>query len=106
MRAFLAKERILRLFLAAVFCSGVFTMHLLAGDRETANDAGQANRAPADNQSPTPGEPAPHSLWKYSGFVDFGYLLDFNHPANHLFRDRSTTFKVDELDLNMAGAGV
>jgi len=26
--------------------------------------------------------------------------------ANHLFRSRSTAFKVDELDLNMAGAGV
>jgi hypothetical protein len=38
--------------------------------------------------------------------VDVGYLLDFNHPANHLFRDRSTTFKVDELDLNMVSAGV
>ncbi len=48
----------------------------------------------------------PKSLWKYSGFVDLGYLLDFNHPANHLFRDRGTTFKVDELDLNMAGAGI
>lgn len=106
MRAFLAKERILRLFLAAVSCGSVFTTHLLADDKETANDATQANQAPADNQSSTAGESAPNSLWNYSGFVDFGYLLDFNHPANHLFRDRSTTFKVDELDLNMAGAGV
>ena len=31
-----------------------------------------------------------------------GYLLDFNHPSNHLFRNRGTTPRVDELDLNMA----
>jgi hypothetical protein len=41
--------------------------------------------------------------WHYGGFVDVGYLLDFNHPANHLFRSRSTTFRVDEVDLDMAG---
>src|SRR5260370_42152119 len=55
---------------------------------------------------PDPASPPAAAKWQYNGFVDAGYLLDFNHPANHLFRDRSTTFKVDELDLNMAGAGV
>jgi len=40
--------------------------------------------------------------WHYGGFVDLGYLLDFNHPSNHLFRNRGTTRRVDELDLNMA----
>ncbi len=44
--------------------------------------------------------------WHYGGFVDLGYLLDFNYPSNHLFRNRSTAFKVNELDLNMAGAYV
>lgn len=106
MRAFLHKERILCLFFAAVFSGSVFTMRLLADDKETAKDAVQANQAPADNQSPAPSQPAANSLWRYSGFLDFGYLLDFNHPANHLFRDRGTTFRVDELDLNMAGAGL
>jgi len=42
--------------------------------------------------------------WHYGGFVDFGYLLDFNHPLNHLFRSRGTTFHVDNLFVNMAGA--
>lgn len=42
--------------------------------------------------------------WHYGAFVDLGYLLDFNHPANRLFRNRGTAFHVDELDLNMAGA--
>src|SRR5258708_31825266 len=40
--------------------------------------------------------------WSYGGFVDLGYLLDFNHPSNHLFRNRGTTRRVNELDLNMA----
>ena len=44
--------------------------------------------------------------WGYGGFVDFGYAVDFNYPSNHLFRNRSTTFKVNELDLNMGGAYV
>jgi hypothetical protein len=38
----------------------------------------------------------------YGGFVDVGYLLDFNHPSNQLFRSRGTTFQVDKVDLNMA----
>jgi hypothetical protein len=42
-------------------------------------------------------------LWHYGGFVDLGYSLGFNFPQNHLFRDRSTTPRVNELDLNMAG---
>lgn len=41
-------------------------------------------------------------LWHYGGFVDLGYSLDFNFPENHLFRNRSTTPRVNELDLNMA----
>ncbi len=44
--------------------------------------------------------------WHYGGFVDLGYLLDFNHPSNHRFRNRGTTPRVNELDVNMAGAYV
>ena len=97
-------------FLVAALCTAAPPNRLFADDHEaagnTTKDAVQATQAPTDSQSPTPSDPAANSLWKYSGFLDFGYLLDFNHPANHLFRDRGTTFKVDELDLNMAGAGV
>jgi Putative beta-barrel porin-2, OmpL-like. bbp2 len=42
------------------------------------------------------------SLWHYGAFVDLGYSLDFNFPENHLFRNRSTTPRVNELDVNMA----
>src|SRR5579884_256344 len=41
--------------------------------------------------------------WQYGGFLDAGYLYDFNQPANHLFRNKGTTWRVDKLDLNMAG---
>ena len=40
--------------------------------------------------------------WSYGGFIDAAYLLDFNHPANDLFRSRGTAYKVDEPILNMA----
>src|SRR5215470_4081217 len=41
------------------------------------------------------------TTWQYGGFLDFGYLKDFNDPANHLFRSRGTTFHVNEWDVNM-----
>jgi len=41
--------------------------------------------------------------WHYGGFIDLGYSLNFNFPENHLFRNRSTTPRVNELDLNMGG---
>lgn len=39
----------------------------------------------------------------YGGFVDFGYSVNFNFPGNHLFRNRSTTPRVNDLELNMVG---
>ena len=49
---------------------------------------------------------APDMTIQYGGFVDIAYANDFNHPSNHLFRNRGTTPRVDELDVNMAGAYV
>jgi hypothetical protein len=48
----------------------------------------------------------PTPEWHYGGFVDLGYSLDFNFPQNHLFRNRSTTPRVNELDLNMGAVYV
>ncbi len=42
--------------------------------------------------------------WQFGGFVDFAYLHSFNDPANHLFRNRGTTFKLNEPALDMAAA--
>lgn len=55
-----------------------------------------AGRAAAQDQ--------PSSAWQYGGFVDVGFLNSFNDPSNHLFRNRGTTPRVDEWDLNLAGA--
>jgi len=44
--------------------------------------------------------------WHYGGFVDLGYSLNFNFPENHQFRNRSTTPRVNELDLNMGAVYV
>jgi hypothetical protein len=44
--------------------------------------------------------------WQYGGFFDLGYLLDFNHPENRIFRSRGTAWHVDRVHLNMASAYV
>lgn len=54
-------------------------------------------------QTPAPAAPP---VWQYSAFGDFGYLGDPNDPENHLFRNRGTTPRVDELDVNMIGLGL
>jgi hypothetical protein len=73
------------------------------GQEALGQEATQANVSSAPQaEEKKPSKPA----WQYGGFIDVGYLLDFNTPSNQLFRNRSTTFKVDELDLNMAGAYV
>jgi hypothetical protein len=41
---------------------------------------------------------------QYGGFIDVGELFDTNSPANHLFRNRGTTPRVDEFDVNMTAA--
>ena len=52
--------------------------------------------------SPTPQTQTADSKWHYGGFVDVGYLLDFNHPGNRVFRSRGTTWHVDRPQINMA----
>src|SRR5712692_5500158 len=64
--------------------------------------AGTFGSGPATLPPQDSGQPSAKPLWHYGGFFDLGYLLDFNHPANHVFRDRGTTPRVNELDLNMA----
>jgi hypothetical protein len=60
-----------------------------------------AARASAQSASP----PDQGSIeWQYGGFVDVGRLFSSTSPSNHLFRNRGTTPRVDEWDLNMTGA--
>ena len=59
----------------------------------------------AHGQEPAEEETAQQSssAWQYGAFVDLAYPLDFNHPANHLFRSRGTAFRTDSVWLNMTG---
>src|SRR6266542_439098 len=65
----------------------------------------RAQTADSPAQTP-PASSSPQLEWQYGGFVDAGYLRDFNHPSNHVFRSRGTAWHVAEWDLNMAGAYV
>lgn len=80
-----------------ISCSGVA--------QETAQVAADANANGQQVEAQTTPAPPP-ALWQYGGFIDAAYLLDFNHPANDLFRSRGTTYKVDEPLINMAAAYV
>src|SRR5260370_14335516 len=94
--------------LLAVGLSWMTSTSAIASADEPASSNASASApeiAASVQQEPDTASPPPKVTWAYNAFVDAGYLLDFNHPANHLFRNRSTAFKVDELDLNMAGAG-
>lgn len=66
-----------------------------------------SNPIPAnDTDAQAAQEQTPNPQWLYGGFLDSAYLLDFNHPANDLFRSRGTAYKVDYPILNMAAAYV
>ncbi len=49
-------------------------------------------------------QPPAVAEWQYGGFLDVGYLSDFNHPSNKLFRSRGTAWHVDDPHVNMTGA--
>ena len=55
-------------------------------------------------QEPRAEDPQANADWQYGAFADVAYPLDFDHPANHLFRSRGTAFRTDSVWLNMAGA--
>ena len=71
---------------------------------EELRQIGQTIEPEVASQEPEKQQPKPE--WNYGGFVDVGYLLDFNHPANEILRSRGTAWHVDDLHLNMAGAYV
>jgi Putative beta-barrel porin-2, OmpL-like. bbp2 len=59
-----------------------------------------AQMQPADSHPPSNSA----SEWRYGTFLDLGYTRDFNDPANHVFRSRGTTARVNDLDVNMVEA--
>lgn len=50
---------------------------------------------------PTEADKTATTKWHYGAYLDLGYAVDFNFPENHLFRNRSTTPRVNELAPNM-----
>jgi hypothetical protein len=50
----------------------------------------------AQQETPTP--------WQFGAFIDVGRLMSSTSPSNHLFRNRGTTPRLDEWDLNMTAA--
>jgi hypothetical protein len=71
-------------------------------DRSTQNRGAEMPPPPdASSQPPPPQSPIE---WQYGAFIDVGRLFSSTSPSNHLFRNRGTTPRVDEWDLNMTGA--
>ena len=42
------------------------------------------------------------NLWHYGAYLDLSYIVNFNFPVNHLWRNRSTAARHNELAPNMA----
>ena len=102
----LSSSFVCTLTLSAWLCAGLTPVPASAGEFHPAS---RATTSPSTGIF-TPSQPEPATqekpLWHYGGFIDLGYSLDFNFPDNHLFRNRSTTPRVNELDLNMAAVYV
>jgi putative OmpL-like beta-barrel porin-2 len=91
---------------AAVLLVLMLFIHAVAGAVQVpeAESPATLSAMPGDDDSAEPRQS--NSRWQYGGFVDLAYLLDFNHPENHLFRSRGTAFRTDSVWLNMAAAYV
>lgn len=81
-------------------CLLICTTGFAKGMEQVATDASLNEQQAQVQTTPAP----PPSPWQYGAFVDAAYLLDFNHPANDLFRSRGTTYKLDQPLINMTAA--
>lgn len=79
----------------------IYTIVLTILGVATPNCKLQAQTSTSEPATGTPSDSSSGSVWQYGGFVDVGYLHDFNDPANNLFRSRGTTFRLNEPNLNM-----
>src|SRR5476649_1046989 len=88
--------------LMVILCAAVSPL-AFTQNRSSTTEIEELAEAPAAGKTvqDPPSQPE-KATWKYGGFADIGYLYDFNDPSNHLFRSRGTTFRVNEVDLNMA----
>ncbi len=84
-----------RALMAPIMVGLVLLLHGRPASSQTSSQASSQQTEDTSTNAPST------SPWQYGGFVDVGYLHDFNDPANHLFRSRGTTFRVNEVNLNM-----
>ncbi len=63
---------------------------------------GQISSAPPSLPSTVAGS----NLWHYGAYLDVAYILNFNFPDNHLWRNRTTASRHNEFAPNMALAYV
>jgi len=89
----------------AWMCPAVLLLVWMAATVVAAQEpiAGTSSETPSTRPQ---GVRAEAQLWHYGAYLDLSYGLDFNFPSNHLFRNRTTTPRVNELDLNMGMAYV
>jgi len=107
-----SRGRSLSRVVGLLLCGAGSLLAQAAGVAEPCLPSAQADAGPVQDNAPTPVQDKPGERngppvaleWKYGGFADIGYLLDFNHPANKIFRSRSTAWHVDEVHLNMTAA--
>src|SRR6266581_1081648 len=86
--------------------SALLLVALLLVYTARASAQGTASTGGRDENPDTDTATVSDPTWQYGAFIDAAYLLDFNHPANDLFRSRGTAYKVDEPILNMGAAYV
>jgi hypothetical protein len=63
-----------------------------------ARDRWHVQKVPEDEFTQVPGS----QRWDYALYLDLGYNWNSNQPANHLWRSKGTTFKVNEPQVNLA----
>lgn len=61
---------------------------------------------PSSTPGDTPAVSADSGLWHYGAYLDVSYVLNFNFPENHLWRNRATAARHNEFAPNMALAYV
>ena len=100
----IAKRTVLIVLSAVLFALPLHGQQMAVDASGTAVQEGTKSDQPASQGEPSalPTAQPADSEWKYGGFLDVGYLHDFNDPVNYLFRSRGTTFHVNEWDVNMA----
>ncbi|MDP9132422.1 MAG: porin, partial [Nitrospirota bacterium] len=82
--------------------AGLLPLYADEPAKATQEDDGHSQVA----QQPLPSTVAGSNLWHYGAYADVAYILNFNFPDNHLWRNRTTAFRHNEFAPNMALAYV